>query len=296
MKKNDIYKIWKDLLIDNNKIEKILLKITGLSKSQLFLCEDIDNKYLENIFNYFKKIIKGEPLEYITNNAEFYWFDFYVDNRVLIPRNDTEIMVYKAIEEIKKTKEDIILIDVWTWTSCIVISILKSLISINSKKNESYVIDISKNVLEVSKINIKLHELENQITQIKWDLLEYFLISSPENISFEKERFIEKKIIITANLPYIKNGDFENMDEETINFEPSLALYWWVHTWFELYEKMIIQCIIFKEIRKIYKLILFIEIWFDQKEVCENYLNNFWIKFEIFRDNWWIDRCVKILI
>ena len=297
MKKNEIYKIWKDLWIDDNKIEKIILKITDLSKSQLFLCDDIDEIFINDIKNSFIRINNCEPIEYIINKAEFYWLDFYVDNRVLIPRNDTEIMVESVLKEIENNKNNITIIDVWTGSSCIAVSVLMNLspppagtpLKYKGRVIEnSYVIDISKEALEVSKINIKLYNLENQINQIKWDLLKEILNNNKYNI--------EKSIIITANLPYIKNGDFENMDNETIKFEPDIALYWWENTWFEMYERLINQCIELKKQYNLENIVLFIEIWFDQKEVCENFLNNLWISYELFKDNSGIERCVKIRI
>lgn len=271
------------------KINLIKQKITGLSKSQLFLSPKIEYKFQKEIDLAIKRLKNWEPVEYIINNAEFYSLDFYVNNNVLTPRNDTEIMVDKAIETIvnipkKINKEpNITLIDIWTWSSCIAISILKNTFKINN----SYVIDISEKALEISKKNIKLHNLENKIKIIHWSLLENFLLDKNYNL--------DKNIVITANLPYIKNNDFDNIDKETIQFEPALALYWWKKTWFELYEQLINQIIKLKKENKEKNIYLFIEIWFDQKVYSKKYLDNLDLKFEIFKDNWWIYRCIKIL-
>lgn len=281
MKKSEIFKIWRDSRLETKKIEQILLKITGLTKSQLFLVDDIDEKYLKEIKYLFERLKKGEPLEYIINNAEFYSLDFFVDLRVLIPRNDTEIMVDKAIDTILEY-ETSTLIDVWTWSSCIAISIVKN----TNKINNCYVIDISENALEVSRKNIINHHLEKKIKQIHSSLLTDFL--------WKKDYELNKNVIITANLPYIKNNDFENMDSQTIQYEPALALYWWEETWFELYEQLIRECFQFKELNKLNSLTLFIEIWFDQKEYSQNYLKNLNLKYEIFKDNSDIERCIKI--
>jgi len=281
MKKNDLYKYWRKLQIDSKKIEKIILKITGLSKSQLFLLDEIDEKYLKEIKNAFYRLSNWEPLEYIIKNAEFYSLDFYVDSRVLIPRDDTEIMIDKAIDTIINY-EWISLIDIGTWSSCIPISIIKN----TNKIDNCYVIDISKNALDISKKNIINHNLEKKIKQINWDLL--------KNILSDNNYDLKKNIIITANLPYIKDNDFENIDKETIQFEPALALYWWKNTWFELYEQLIREVQQLKNIKNINSLILFIEIWFDQKEYSEKYLNELNLKFNIFKDNNWIHRCIKI--
>ena len=281
MKKNDLYKYWREFQIDSKKIEKIIIKVTGLSKSQLFLLDEIDEEYLKEIKNAFYRLSNWEPLEYIIKNAEFYSLDFYVDSRVLIPRDDTEIMVDKAIDSIINY-EWITLIDVGTWSSCIPISIVKN----TNKVNNCYVIDISKNALDISKKNIINHNLEKKIKQINWDLL--------KNILSDNSYDLKKNVIITANLPYIKDNDFENIDEETMQFEPALALYWWKNTWFELYEQLIREVQQLKNIKNIDSLILFIEIWFDQKEYSEKYLNKLNLKFNIFKDNNWIHRCIKI--
>jgi methylase of polypeptide subunit release factors len=114
----------------------------------------------------------------------------------------------------------------------------------------------------------------------------------------------DESIIITANLPYIKNWDFKNMSFKTLKYEPKMALFWWKNTGFELYEKLINEIIKLK----IYKsrnlinhkqsdfkvIILFIEIWFDQYEYSKKYLENLWLKYEYFKDNTWIYRCIKI--
>lgn len=281
MKKTEIYKVWRNSRLESKKIEQILLKITGLSKSQLFLLDEINDNYLDIIKKSFKRLENWEPIEYITNNSEFYSLNFYVDQRVLIPRDDTEVMADKAIE-ILLDYDSVTLIDVWTWSSCIPISILKN----TNKINNCYVIDISKNALEISKKNINKYKLDKKIKQIHWNLIKDFI--------WNKDYELNKNIIITANLPYIKNEDCKNIDKETMKFEPALALYGWKNTGFELYEQLIKESTQLKTLHKLNSLTLLIEIGFDQKEYSEKYLKNLNLKFETFKDNWWIDRCIKI--
>ena len=301
MKKQEIINFWIKLWIPKNHILKVLEQITGLDKNQLFLSDDINDKLINKIENYFSRLVSWEPIEYVLKKAEFYGYDFYVDSRVLIPRNDTEVMVEKVVESLKlkvKSDKNIILIDVWTWSSCIPISVLKNLLTeeFNFLK-KTYAIDISKDALEVARINIKKHNLENKIELVQWDLLEKFWqtqrSASTKNIVVMNQ-CVHPNIIITANLPYIKNWDFENMDEETINFEPDLALYWWEKTGFELYKKLIYQIFELQSIYNIESLVLFIEIGFDQKQIAIEFLEKQNLKFEIFKDNGWIERCVKI--
>ena len=287
MKKQELINFWIKLWISQNNILRILEKITGLNKNQLFLSDDIDDKFIDKIEEYFARLVSWEPIEYILKKAEFYWFDFYVDFRVLIPRNDTEIMV----DQVLRVPVPNMYIDIWTWSWAILISILNKLKEKGVPVPLSYAIDISKKALEVSKINIKKHNLEDKIIQINWNLL--------DNIFPLLQREGVRGWVITANLPYIKNWDFENMDKETIEYEPDLALYWWEKTGFELYEKLIFQVL---ELKKSLLqrenlevgIILFIEIGFDQKELAIKFLKKQNLKFEIFKDNWGVDRCIKI--
>lgn len=276
MKKQELILIWRKFWLQFDIIEKILIKKTGLNKSQFFLAEELNIWNLEELKNIFKKVAFGYPIEYILENAEFYGLDFYVDKRCLIPRNDTEVMVDEAI---KVLSENSIYIDIWTWSWAIPISVYKNS---KNKIKKIYAVDISTDALEVAKKNIKTHNLENKIKLLKSNLLsDLFPLLAKEGA---------REWVITANLPYIKNEDFWNMDREVILHEPAVALYWWKKTWFELYEKLIEQII--ESNNK--KVILFIEIWFDQKEVAINYLENKKLSFEIFKDNWAIERCVKI--
>jgi methylase of polypeptide subunit release factors len=181
-----------------------------------------------------------------------------------------------------------------------------------------FVIDKSKKALEVNKINIEKYWLQDKIVQLKWGLLKpiFQLIKTQKWQKIYKSRNLNNnsflswfswlcwEIVITANLPYIKNWDYKNVSSETLKYEPKMALFWGKETGFELYEKLI------KEVMKlnIYKsrnLIngnyldfkvktLFIEIWFDQYKYSRRYLENLWLKYEYFKDNSWIWRCVKI--
>lgn len=274
----------KNILTEKEKkfLDFSLIKNLKISKKELFFLEEINDNLISKIKKDLKKLSLWFPLEYYTKNANFYWSNFFVDNRVLIPRNDTEIMVQEALKI--KDLQDFLIIDIWTWSSAIICSIFKEIK--NLKK--WFALDISKKALKITKKNIFFHKLNKKIKFYKSNLLEIF---------FKKENFHileNKKILVTANLPYIKNWDFENMDKETLIFEPKLALFWWEKTGFELYEKLIKQLQKLKILQKIKEIILFIEIWFDQKEFAVNFLEKNWLKYKIFKDNSWINRCIKV--
>ena len=84
------------------------------------------------------------------------------------------------------------------------------------------------------------------------------------------------------------------MDKEVILHEPSVALYGWKKTGFELYEKLIHQILDIKKINNTTTVILFIEIWFDQKEIATAFLDEISLEYKIVRDNRWVERCIKV--
>ncbi|MDP5038864.1 MAG: HemK family protein methyltransferase [Candidatus Gracilibacteria bacterium] len=279
MNKKEIYNIGKNKYkINEDIITKILLNKLKITKKELFFLEKIIP--FDDIIKSFNDYNNGQPIEYIINSSEFYGLNFYVDNRVLIPRNDTEIMVDIILDTLS-TKNNFSYIDVGTGSSCIPISIL---INTNKIKN-TYVLDISKNALDVSKINIEKYNLSGKIIQTQSDLL--------SNINYLKYKF-EKNLIISANLPYIKDNDFENMDKEVILYEPKIALYGGEETGFELYEKLISQIQNLKIDKNIDNVIAFFEIGFYQYLYSKNYLTQKGLKFEYFKDMNNINRVIKI--
>ncbi len=281
MKKQELIDIWKkDYKLDSKTINTVLRFVFNLDSKDLFLQEDFDNIYNWQIYFIFEKLSKWFPLEYIIQKADFYWREYYINENCLIPRIDTEILVKNIIDYLKKSKNDYFLLDIWTWSWVIVISILHEFIS---KIKWAYAIDISKKALEVAIRNAYENSLEEKINFLELDFRK-----------FDFSLFYEKNLIIVANLPYIKNNDFVNMWWEVYNYEPSISLYWWEKTWFELYEELINILIEKKDIFK--KLILFIEIWFDQFDTSKKFFEEKWLKFEIFKDTNNINRVIKVKI
>lgn len=193
-----------------------------LEKSWLYAHNDHElTKKEENLFNDFiNQRIMHKPVAYIINKKEFFSYEFYVNGNVLIPRPETELIVEKALEIIeKKNSKDMpfSLIDIGTGSGCILISILNELQK-NKKDNlvkRSIAIDISKKAIEVATINAKKYNLENNIKFINGDLrkeLNQKLFSNSNHF------------IITANLPYITNDDYEKLAKNVKNYEPKIAL------------------------------------------------------------------------
>jgi len=286
MKKSEFITIWLQYGLQKTQIEEVICSVLEIETSDFFTLDEIDADHLYEVQKAFYELSKGQPEEYIYKKAEFWSNDFYVDNRVLIPRVDTEVLVDEAIKEISRSisVEDTSYIDVGTGSGCIALSILKAIKPL--RFSESYVVDASSDALQVAKINAKNMELEGDIVFLEWDLIWEFSNSDIYPVS--------KNLCITANLPYIKNNDFEHMAQSVIDHEPETALYGWEQTGFELYEKLIKQCFQLKNILKLSSITLFIEIGFDQYEVSKAFLQELGLGFEYFEDSSNIQRVIKI--
>ena len=151
-----------------------------------------------------KELESGIPVQYIVGNTNFYGYDFKVNRNTLIPRFETELLVEKTYNYIKKyfNKDNIKILDIGTGSGCIAITLNKLLNSCDITG-----IDISSEALEVAKEN----NISNN-TNVKFIESDIF-----SNIS-------DKYDVIISNPPYISYGDTEVMDIVKNN-EPHLALF-----------------------------------------------------------------------
>ena len=192
--------------IENSTLKaKILLaNILNVKKEYLLIHSEEEIKQEDKIKyeNCIKELIKGKPLQYITNKQEFMGLDFYVDENVLIPQPDTEILVEKAIEIAETTQKNKIL-DMCTGSGCIAISLAKKI-----NNTQIIAVDISNNALNVANKNAINNNVENKIKFINSDIF--------NNIE-------EKFDIIVSNPPYIETETINKLEIEVQN-EPHLAL------------------------------------------------------------------------
>ena len=192
--------------IENSTLKaKILLaNILKVKKEYLLIHSEEQVKQEDKIKyeNCIKELIKGKPLQYITNKQEFMGLNFYVDENVLIPQPDTEILVEKAIEIAETTQKNKIL-DMCTGSGCIAISLAKK---INNAQITA--VDISNSALNVANKNAINNNVENKIKFINSDMF--------DNIE-------EKFDIIVSNPPYIETETINKLEIEVQN-EPHVAL------------------------------------------------------------------------
>ena len=222
-----------------------------LKKERSFLLSHPETQLTEEEQTTFFELIEqrknGKPIAYITHEKEFYGRSFYVDERVLIPRPETEEIVEDVIEFVKKNQEAKTVIDLGTGSGAIAITL-----AVDSPEAMVYGLEISQDALEVARINQKRYPCEN-LQFIASDLL----TNLPSTID-------HRPLTILANLPYIGTETNRFISEETEKYEPHLALFGgsdglelYRRTWQQIKEK------------KLNLAVMFMEIGFSQAETME---------------------------
>ena len=156
----------------------------------------------EDIDKNLEELKKGKPIQYIIGNVNFYGNIINVNENVLLPRFETELLVEKTINYIKKYFKNPKILDIGTGSGCIAITLKKEL-----ENSTIDAVDISNSALKVAKENAKLNNVE--INFIEGNIL--------DDIN-------SKYDIIISNPPYIKEDDTEIMDIVKNN-EPHIALF-----------------------------------------------------------------------
>lgn len=200
----------KKYLIEDNigestlKVRMLLSKILEIEKEYLIIH---DNKQLTKseeiqFKEYLVRLADKEPIQYIINNQQFMKLNFYVDENVLIPQPDTEILVEKVLDIANKMNRKLKILDLCTGSGAIGISIGKYL-----EEVEVYASDISKEALKIASKNA------NQ-NNVKINFIESDLFKNIKDIKFD---------IIVSNPPYIQTNIIESLEEE-VKKEPIIAL------------------------------------------------------------------------
>ncbi len=198
------------ILIDNNiisaKLDSEILMSQAIRKNKEFIILNLNKQIKKRDLDYFDNLIqeraKSKPIAQIIKKKDFWKYEFIVNNNVLIPRPDTEILIEQALK-IVKNKNRLQILDIGTGSGCILMSILKE------KKNfVGTGIDISNKSLQISKVNGQKLRLNNRFRLFK---------SNIDNFN------IGKYDLIISNPPYIKKINLKCLEKD-IGFEPKQAL------------------------------------------------------------------------
>jgi release factor glutamine methyltransferase len=188
-------------------LDSELLLANVIDKSREFIILNSKYNIKKKEYDSFQRMIKqrseGKPIAYLTNNKSFWKYEFFVNERVLIPRPDTEIIIEQVLKIYKK-KNKINFLDIGFGSGCILLSILKE-----RKDFFATGIDISNDALKVCNINAYKLGVKNRIRLFKSDIDKFSL---------------GKYDLIISNPPYIKNLDLKYLEKDVIKYEPKLAL------------------------------------------------------------------------
>ena len=198
------------ILIDNNiisaKLDSEILMSQAIRKNKKFIIlnlhKEIKKRDLDHFDNLIQERAKSKPIAQIIKKKDFWKYEFIVNNNVLIPRPDTEILIEQALKLVKN-KNRLQILDIGIGSGCILMSILKE------KKNFIGTgIDISNKSLQISKVNGQKLRINNRLRLFK---------SNIDNFNTGKYD------LIVSNPPYIKKSNLKCLEKD-IGFEPKQAL------------------------------------------------------------------------
>lgn len=188
--------------------ELMLAHILNCKRLNLYLMFDrpLNDAEVNTYREFLARRGKREPLQYILGKTDFYNVTLKIDSRALIPRPETELLV-ETIINIYKDKEGLNFLDIGVGSGCITVALLKNL-----KEAKATAIDISEDALDLTKENLQLNNIENQITMLKFNALE------------DDYSKLGKFDFVVSNPPYVSKTEYENLQPELKNYEPIIAL------------------------------------------------------------------------
>lgn len=194
----------KNIISHELDVQVILSDIMGVTRD-FFIANSHINVSINTIkkFNHaIKRRINREPVAYIIGKKEFWSQDFVVNQATLVPRPETELLIYKVVDFFKNKRINVL--DIGTGSGCILLSILKEL-----DLSRGVGIDISTKAIKTAQINSKNLNLFHQSKFKVFDISKF-------NVG--------KYDLIVSNPPYIPSKDIKNLSKDIINYEPLVAL------------------------------------------------------------------------
>ena len=184
--------------------EIILSDIMGVTREFLIVNnnKNISKNTIKKYNHAINRRINREPVAYITGKKEFWSKNFLVNQATLVPRPETELLIYKVINFFKNKKINVL--DIGTGSGCILLSILKEL-----NLSRGIGIDVSAKAIQTAKMNSKKLNL---------------LYRSKFKVFDINEFHIGMYDLIVSNPPYVPSRDIRNLSKDIINYEPLLAL------------------------------------------------------------------------
>ncbi len=196
---------FEEFCLDNpeGNAEILLEYVLGKKRSELYLLDEEISKESLNLFKiYVKKRCMNMPVAYITGETEFMSLPFSVNEKVFIPRPETEVLVEVALEKLQRGDN---VIDMGTGCGNIAVAVAKH------SSCQVCACDISQEAIEIARRNAMQNGVPRLISFLKGDMF------APLSMS-------RKFDLVLSNPPYIRHGEIQSLPEEVRNFEPHIAL------------------------------------------------------------------------
>jgi len=192
--------------------ELLLSHVLDMSRIELYTQFDklVSKQQLDRLHDLVKRAGQHEPIAYLTGKTEFYSLQFDVTPDCMIPRPETELLVERAIEFLRRRTGKQFICDLCTGCGCIAIAIAK-----NFPNADIIATDISDAALDITAQNIEKHKLNERIKLLCGDLFDPLI----------PQLDISKFDLIVCNPPYVSAAEFESLETNVKAYGPRIALY-----------------------------------------------------------------------
>lgn len=187
---------------EKSDMDWIVASVLNKGRAEVKLEKFVTKDQYHKIMSFVSRRAKGEPLSNMFGFVDFYGLKIEVNKKVLTPRSETEILVEKVLEKIKKIKAENVL-DLCTGSGAIAVALAKF------SNSNIFASDISKPALSLAQLNAQNNDVK---------------VNFVESNLFQNFKKNKKFDIIVSNPPYIKSADIEKLEIEVKNYDPKLAL------------------------------------------------------------------------
>jgi release factor glutamine methyltransferase len=194
--------------------DTLLAFVLSCGRTKLYTNPDevVDDSDISRYKELINERIRHVPMQYITHHVEFMSLDFFVDERVLIPRPETEILVETVMNKAhdkQYSNKKVTIMEIGTGSGNIAVSLAKNL-----SNAEIYASDISQEALTIAMTNVQRHKVAGHVHLLHGDLFDTFSGS------------VEKGQVdfIVSNPPYVSESEWKNLEPELRDHEPYEAL------------------------------------------------------------------------
>ena len=189
---------------------ELICHITGKTQEQFLTDRQkyVGDEQCVQMEQYVGRLLAGEPIAYVLGEWDFYGMRLYVNEHVLIPRDDTCAVTELAIKKALFLGEDPRILDICTGTGCIGLAVANRV-----KDARVTLADISQEALAVAKKNIQKQKLNARVCAVTADALQ------------KPPAFLGKFDLIVSNPPYITTDEMQQLPESVKDYEPHIALH-----------------------------------------------------------------------